>query len=90
VGAAPMAWLPSGAVTARYWKAGKERRRIGRITSTPLPAQAWPGRITIAKPSDPTRRRSMRCHWGGLGRPSIGLSGPCISSHRTRVRKASQ
>jgi hypothetical protein len=27
---------------------------------------------------------------GGLGRPSVGLSGPCVSSHRTRVRKASQ
>src|SRR5271165_6500914 len=31
----------------------------------------------------------MSCQ-GELGRPSVGLSGPCISSHRTRVRKASQ
>jgi hypothetical protein len=29
---------------------GKERRRAGGIISTPLPAQAWPGRIMIAKP----------------------------------------
>jgi hypothetical protein len=39
---------------------------------------------------DPTRRRSTRCPQGELGGPSIGPSGPCISSHRTRVRKASQ
>jgi hypothetical protein len=32
----------------------------------------------------------MKCLQGDLGRPSLGLSGPCISSHRTRVRKPSQ
>ena len=55
----------------------------------PLPTRACPGRIVIAKPLDPTSRRSMRCHYGELGRPSVGPSGACISSHRTRVRKAS-
>jgi hypothetical protein len=37
----------------------------------------------------PTCRQSTKCQ-GGLGRPPVGLSGPCVSSHRTRVRKASQ
>ena len=62
-----------------------------RNTSTPLPP--WLGRTPVrsAKPGSILRaRRSMRCHWGKLGRPSLGFSGPCISSHRTRVRKASQ
>jgi hypothetical protein len=60
------------------------------IISTPLPTQAWPGRIVNRQARlNPTRWRSMRCQ-GGLGRPSVGLSGPFVSSHRTRVRKASQ
>ena len=60
------------------------------IISTPLPTQAWPGRIINRQARlNPTRRPSMSCQ-GGLGRPSVGLSGPCVSSHRTRVRKASQ
>jgi hypothetical protein len=39
---------------------------------------------------DPTGGRSKRSHYGELGRSSVGPSGPWISSHRTRVRKASQ
>jgi hypothetical protein len=65
-------------------------RDIGGIISTPLPTQAWPGRMINRQARlNPTRRPSMSCQ-GGLGRPSVGLSGPCVSSHRTRVRKASQ
>jgi hypothetical protein len=70
---------------------GEERWRMERNTSTPLPP--WLGRTPVrsAKPGSILRaRRSMRCHLGKLGRPSLGFSGPCISSHRTRVRKASQ
>ena len=37
-----------------------------------------------------TRRRSTICHYGRPRPPSFGLSGPFVSSHRTRVRKASQ
>jgi len=62
VSAVPMARLsltPS-ARTARYWKAwegaapggGSPRRRS---------RSAWSGRIMIAKPGDPTRRRSTKC-----------------------------
>ena len=42
--------------------AGKERRRVWGIISTPLPARAWPGRSRRSQARlDPTRRQSTRC-----------------------------
>jgi hypothetical protein len=34
------------------------------IISTPLPL-GFPGRVIVAKPGDPTRRRSTKCPRGG-------------------------
>jgi hypothetical protein len=54
------------------------------------PRSAWPGRVMIAKLVDPYAAAVNEVSLGKIGRPSVGFSGPCISSHRTRVRKASQ
>jgi hypothetical protein len=38
----------------------RERRRVGGSSSTPLPSQAWPGRITSAKPATILHIRGQR------------------------------
>ena len=57
--------------------------------STPLPCGLGPAELDQAR-LDPTRRQSTRCHYGGLRWPSFAWFGLSVSSHRTRVRKASQ
>src|SRR5262249_43291976 len=61
-------------------------------TGAPTPALIWvspPGDYAIVN-SNHIPDGTRRCHYEGLRRPSFGLSGPSVSSHRTRVRKASQ
>ena len=76
--------------TARRAATGGRRSGagLGDITRRRFPLSR-PDRI--AKPSlSFTRRRSTICHYGRPRPPSFGLSGPFVSSHRTRVRKSSQ
>jgi hypothetical protein len=75
-------------VQADAWPAGKERRRVGGALSTPLPVRLGPAGSDRQAGFDPTRQRSIRCHWGSP--PAFGLSGASVSSHRSRVRKTSQ
>jgi hypothetical protein len=85
----PRLCLPGHGATRGLWR-GKERRRVGGHYSTPLPAGLGPAGSDRQAQFKFTRRRSTRCHYERPRPPSFGLSGPCVSFHRTRVRKASQ
>ena len=68
-----MARLPSwrrSRVTARYCKAGKERRRVEGTLATP-PTRLGPAGSVIAKPVDPTR--------GQVNEVSAAGPGPILS-----------
>jgi hypothetical protein len=84
----PPAESPLRTCPTRLRRSGNRSAGWG-IVSTPFPlGLVRPDRDCQAL--HPTCRRSTRGHLGKLGRPSLGFSGPCISSHRTRVRWALQ
>ena len=63
---------------------------MGDITRRRSPLRLGPAGSDRQAQFKFTRRRSTICHYGRPRPPSFGLSGPFVSSHRTRVRKASQ
>jgi len=63
---------------------------LGDITRRRSPLRLGPAGYDRQAQFKFTRRRSTICHYGRPRPPSFGLSGPFVSSHRTRVRKASQ
>jgi hypothetical protein len=63
---------------------------LGDITRRRSPLRLGPAGSDRQAQFKFTRRRSTICHYGRPRPPSFGLSGPFVSSHRTRVRKASQ
>jgi hypothetical protein len=85
----PRLCLPGHGPTRGLWR-GEGAAPGGGSSRRRSPLRLGPaGSLNRQARLNPTRRPSMSCQ-GGLGRPSVGLSGPCVSSHRTRVRKASQ
>jgi hypothetical protein len=78
--------------TARRAASGGRRSGagLGDITRRRSPLRLGPAGYDRQAQFKFTRRRSTICHYGRPRPPSFGLSGPFVSSHRTRVRKASQ
>ena len=79
--------LPHGANSADRGRSGAG---LGDITRRRSPFGLGPAGSDRQAQFKFTRRRSTICHYGRPRPPSFGLSGPFVSSHRTRVRKASQ